>query len=133
MWQGRQYFEPSHSSDMHDAEALLLKRRSELDAGRVPVRISQVLTVDELLNSYIAQIDHPATQKRYRLSQRALSPLCGTCRITDIDAFTFDRFKEIRIKQGVSPAGVNRDLALPRAAFNFAVDRRLLARSRSMA
>ena len=81
MWQGRQYFEPSHSSDMHDAEALLLKRRSELDAGRVPVRISQVLTVDELLNSYIAQIDHPATPKRYRLSQRALSPLCGTCRI----------------------------------------------------
>jgi integrase len=29
----------------------------------------------------------------------------------------------------VSPAGVNRDLALPRAAFNFAVERRLLAHS----
>ncbi len=45
-WQGRQYFESSHSSDMHDAEALLLRRRSELDAGRVPVRISQTMTVD---------------------------------------------------------------------------------------
>jgi integrase len=41
-------------------------------------------------------------------------------------AFTFDRFKESRIEEGVSPAGVNRDLALPRAAFNFAVERRML-------
>jgi len=32
------------------------------------------------------------------------------CRITDVDAFTFDPFKEFRIKEGVSPAGVNRDI-----------------------
>jgi len=44
-----------------------------------------------------------------------------------VDAFTFDRFKKLRIKQGVSPAGVNRELALARAAFNFAVERRMLA------
>jgi integrase len=90
------------------------------------VRPSEILTVDELLDSYIRQIEHPATRKRYRLSQRALSPHCGTSRITDVDAFTFDRFKVSRIKEGVSPAGVNRDLALPRAAFNFAVERRTL-------
>ena len=46
-----------------------------------------------------------------------------------MDAFTFDHFKESRIKDGVSPAGVNRDLALPRAGFNFAVERRMLAHS----
>jgi integrase len=99
------------------------------DPGRKPVRLSETLTVDELLESYIAQIEHPATRKRYRLSQRALSPHCGTSRITDVDAFTFDRFKESRIKEGVSPAAVNRDLALPRAAFNFAVERRMLVYS----
>jgi integrase len=93
------------------------------------MRRSETLTVDELLDSYIAQVEHPPTQKRYRLSQKALSPICGKCRITEVDAFTFDRFKETRIKQGVSPAGVNRDLALPRAAFNFAVERRMLAHS----
>src|SRR5713101_345720 len=128
-WQGRQYFESSHSSDMHDAEALLLTRKAELVAGRKPMRRSETLTVDQLLDSYIAQIEHPATQERYRLSQRALSPICGKCRITDVDAFTFDRFKDARRRQGVSPAGVNRDLALPRAAFNFAVERRMLAHS----
>jgi integrase len=128
-WQGRQYFESSHSHDIHDAEALLRGKKAELDAGRKPMRLSETPTVDELLDSYIAQIEHPATRKRYRLSQSALSPHCGTRRITDVDAFTFDLFKELRIKQGVSPAGVNRDLALPRAAFNFAVERRMLAHS----
>ena len=125
-WQGLQYFESSHSSDIHDAEALLLRRKAELDAGRKPARPSETPTVDELLDSYIAQIEHPATQERYRLSQKALSPHGGKCRITDVDAFMFDRFKESRIKEGVSPAGVNRDSALARAAFNFAVERRML-------
>jgi len=125
-WQGRQYFESSHSSNIHDAEALLLKKKAELVAGRKPVRLSETLTFDELLDSYITQIEHPATPKRYRLSQSALSPICGTWRITDVDAFTFDRFKKFRIKEGVSPAGVNRDVALARAAFNFAVERRML-------
>jgi integrase len=87
------------------------------------------MTVDELLDAYIRQIDHPATRIRYRLSQRALSQICGKRRITDVDAFTFDRFKESRIKEGVSPAGINRDLALSRAAFNFAIDRRMLSHS----
>ena len=129
MWHGRQYFESSHSSESRDAEALLLRRKTELASGRVAVRSSETLTVDELLDSYIGQIENRATQKRYRLSQRVLAPLCGAARITDVDAFTFDRFKEFRIKEGVSPAGANRDLAVYRAAFNFAVERRLLTHS----
>jgi integrase len=129
MWHGRQYFESAHSSDSRDAESLLLRRKTELASGRVAVRLSETLTVDELLDSYIAQIENPATKRRYKLSQRVLTPLCGNSRITDVDAFTFDRFKECRIKEGVSPAGVNRDIAVYRAAFNFAVERRLLTHS----
>jgi hypothetical protein len=93
-WQGRQYFESARSSDIHDAEELLLARKGELVTGRKPMRRSETPTVDQLLDSYIAQIEHPATQTRYKLSQKALSPTCGKCRITDVDAFTFDRFKE---------------------------------------
>jgi integrase len=128
-WQGRQYFESSHSDDAREAEALLLRRRAELSGGRLAARSSEIPTVDELLNSYICQIENPTTQKRYRLSQKVLSLHCGSSRITQVDAFTFDRFKQFRISKGVSPAGVNRDLALYRAAFNFAVERRLLTHS----
>jgi len=129
MWNGRQYFKSSHSCESRDAEFLLKRRKFELDLGRIAVRPSKVLTVNQLLDCYIAQIDNPSTQKRYRLSQRVLAPLCGTARITDVDAFTFDRFKEFRRKEGVSPLGINRDLALYRAAFNLAVKRRLLTHS----
>ncbi len=128
-WQGHQYYESSHSTDIEDAEALLDKREQERNRGCAPKKQSEIFTVDELLDAYILQIEHPATQKRYRLSQKALSPHCGTCRINHVDAFTFDRFKEFRLNQGVSRAGVNRDLSLPRAAFNFAVLRRLLLHS----
>ncbi len=62
-------------------------------------------------------------------SNPVLAPICGISRITDVDAFTFDRFKELRINASVSPAGVNRDLAVYRAAFNFAIERRLLTHS----
>jgi len=77
MWHGRQYFESSHSSESRDAEALLLRRKTELASGRVAVRSSETLTVDELLDSYIGQIENRATQKRYRLSQRVLAPFVG--------------------------------------------------------
>jgi hypothetical protein len=100
-WQGRQYFESSHSSDIHDAEDQRDTKKAELRAGRKPVKRSETLTFDELLDSYITQIEYPATRKRYRLLQRALSPYCGTSQITDVDAFTFDRFKEFRIREGV--------------------------------
>jgi len=68
-WQGRQYFESSHSCDVRDAEALLFTRKAEHLAGRKPMRFSETLTVDQLLDSYIAQIEHPATQERYQRSQ----------------------------------------------------------------
>ena len=128
-WQGHQYFESSHSADIRDAEALLGRKKAELFVGVAPTRPSQILTMNELLNKYITQIPHAATQKRYRLSQKALSPQYGRIRITEIDAFMLDRFKEARRNQGVSAAGVNRDLGLVRAALNFAVQRRLLAHS----
>jgi integrase len=108
---------------------LLSKRKAELRAGRIAARPSEIPTVNELLDSYIAQIENPATQKRYKLSQAVLASVCGDCPITEVDAFTFDRVKDLRRKEGVTPAGVSRDLALYRAAFNFAVERRLLTYS----
>src|SRR5438045_8729009 len=106
MWHGRQYFESSHSSESRDAEFLLTRRKSELGLWSIAVRPSKILTVNELLDSYISQIENPATQNRYRLSQRVLAPLCGISRITDVDAFTFDRFKVLRVKENVSLAGI---------------------------
>ena len=150
MREGRQHFESVRSSRMRDAKKQLKERKQQIkrdaeikkqlrrDAEKqlgneqrnlVSTPPSTAWTVDQLLNSYIAQIENPATRKRYQLSRAVLSPHCGDRLITDINAFAFDRFKEARIEDGVSPAGVNRDLAVYRAAFNFAVERKLLQHS----
>jgi integrase len=154
MREGRQHFESVHSSRMRDATKQLKERKQQIkrdaeikkqlkrDAEKQPRNLNEQprrdlvstppsipWTVDQLLNSYIAQIENPATRKRYKLSQAVLSPYCRECLITDIDAFAFDHFKETRLEEGVSPAGVNRDLALYRAAFNFGVERKLLQHS----
>jgi hypothetical protein len=67
-WQGRQYFESSNSSDIDEAESKLREKKNELDAGRKPIRRGETLTVDELLDSYIAQVERPA--KRLLLHRR---------------------------------------------------------------
>ena len=107
---GRQRFHSTHSSDIHDAESLLENKKKERSKGCKPKRRSEAPTVDEPLDSYIAQVENSATQKSYRLSQKVLSAHCGKTRITEVDAFIFDRFKESRINEGVTPAGINRDM-----------------------
>ena len=56
-WQGRQYLESTHSSNIHDADTLLLRRKTELMAGRSPKRQSLTLTVNELLNTRIMKLN----------------------------------------------------------------------------
>lgn len=45
----------------------------------------------------------------------------GEWRVSDITTDTVERFREVRLRQGVSPAGVNRNLQSLRALFNWAV------------
>jgi hypothetical protein len=102
----------SRPPELMQAVSKLRELKIQIAAARVSQSVSEALTVNQLLDCYIAQIENPSTQKRYKLSQQVLSPLCGREHITDVNAFTFDRFKELRKKPGVSPAGVNRDIAL---------------------
>jgi integrase len=107
-------------------KAMLEQTKNEIHKGWKPTRRADVPTIDQLLGSYIAQVESPSTQKRYRLSQEILRRHFGNFLITDVDAFMFDQLKEIRRNEGVTAAGINRDMALARAAFNFAVKRRIL-------
>ena len=129
MLRGHQCFESSHSSKVCDAETLLLKRKSEISSGGIVVSPSKVPGLADLVESYIAQIDNPNTRQRYLRSKKVLLKYFGDPRITDLDAFGIDRFKDIRTGSGVTPAGTNRELALLRSALNFAVERRLIAYS----
>lgn len=126
MLNGRQCFESSHSPDLRVAVALLQRRKSEIDLGCISITPSRAPLFSAVLQSYIEQIENLNTAKRYRLSADKLLEIVGDCSIAELNAFMFDKFKDIRIKDGVTPAGVNRELALARASLNVAVERRLI-------
>ena len=96
MLRGHQCFESSHSRKICDAEALLLKRKSEISSGGIVVSPSKVPGLADLLESYIAQIENPNTRQRYLRSKKVLLEYFGDPRITDLNAFGIDRFKDIR-------------------------------------
>jgi integrase len=129
MLRGHQCFESSHSRKLGDAESLLLKRKSEISYSGIVVSPSKVPHLADLLESYVAQIDNPNTRQRYLRSKKVLVEYFGNPRISTLNAFAIDRFKDARIHSGVTPAGTNRELALLRSALNFAVQRRLVAYS----
>jgi hypothetical protein len=106
--------------------ALLQRRKAEIALGRISVTPSHAPLFNAVLQSYIAPIENLNTAKRYRLSGDKLLEIVGDCSISELNPFMFDKFKDIRIKDGVTPAGVNRDLALARASLNVAVERRLI-------
>jgi hypothetical protein len=52
------------------------------------------------IESYIAQIDNPNTRQRYLRSKKVLLEYFGDPRLTDLNAFSIDRFKDIRTGSG---------------------------------
>jgi integrase len=126
MLRGKEIFESSRSPDIRVAETLLRRRKTEIADGRVVIGPGDAPFFSVALQTYIDQIENPNTAKRYRLSAATLLEYIGECRISQLTAFDFDKFKSQRLEAGVTPAGVNRELALARAALNFTVERRLI-------
>jgi len=123
---GKQCFESSHSTHLRDAEKLLIQRKTDIGRGRIVIAPSKAPHFSELLDSYISQIENAGTRKRYVLARGVLIQKLGDPVITNLSPYMFDRFKSQRLEDGVTPAGVNRELALARASLNSAVERRLV-------
>jgi len=123
----RQEHESSHSRFLRDAQRLLLQRKLDIAQGRLYSRPSDVPLLETILYAYVDQTETASTRLRYSLSAEVLIHHFGKgSRISDLNPFAIDGFKAARRASGVSPAGVNRDLALLRASLNVAVERRLI-------
>jgi integrase len=124
MLKGHRHVCSTRSSDLRVAINQLQRIKGEITQGRITISPSRAPLLSEVLRDYVEQIENPNTQKRYRLAADALLRYLGDPCISDLTPFMFDKFKEIRLKAGVTSAGVNRELALGRASLNLAVDRR---------
>ena len=71
---------------------------------------------------------HPRTHQRYKVSSKPLIKFFGKLRLDAITAGHVERFKVAR-SEGLSPAGVNRDLAALRYMMNFVFRRNGIIRN----
>src|SRR5579862_2584209 len=117
---GRQQFESSHSSELQIAKDLLQRRKAEISENRIAINPSKAPRLSEVIGMYIAQIENPNTRARYKLACKVLLQDLGDPRISQLNPLCFDRFKDKRVAQGVTSAGVNRELAVARASLNLA-------------
>lgn len=142
MWQGTHH---RLSLDKHLGRHVDSKTAAEHEAGQVRIAIRegrfgqpaprQDMTLQQLADTYLERyvlVEKAATAEYFRVALRTIcrtvlprpsggkAPL-GSWRVTDIVTATVEHFREARRGEGVSPAGVNRNLQSWRALYNWAV------------
>src|SRR5262249_20889911 len=70
---------------------------------------------------FLRQARKPSTVKRYERSLRFILPALGAVRVHHIDAEGVLRYREERLKAGISPRTVNQDTAVLGAMLNWGV------------
>ena len=80
-WKGRQHFRFPICSrpDIRQAETLLEQTKNEIHKGWRPTARADVPTLDQLLGSYIGQVESSSTQKPYRLSRNFSADILEIC------------------------------------------------------
>lgn len=141
-WRGTRH---RFSLDHHLGRRIDNKTEAETEAEHIRIAIREgrlgqpapraEMTLQQLADVYLerfVQVERKTTEESFR---GALRTICrtviprpvggdaklGDWRVTDIATDTVERFREIRRGQGVSPAGVNRNLQSLRAMFNWAI------------
>lgn len=125
-----------HIDNKSEAADLAADIRKAIKAGRFGQPVTrEEMTLRQLADAYIeryVQVERAATEQAFTW---ALNTICrtviprptggsaplGEWRITDIVTDTIERFREVRLGQGPGVVGVNRNVRLLRAVFNWAL------------
>ena len=80
--------------------------------------------IENVYQPYISSPDFRESHAKEALRRlKKLYPLIGEKRLTDIDPFTFEKYRSARLKAGVTVSTVNRELDMLKAALNLAVEK----------
>ncbi len=117
---GKPYRESSKSEKVTDAQRLLKEREGEIAEGKLPGIYFDKVTFDALAKDFLTdyEINERDTLKRAKWSVGCLKKSFQGMRATDI---TTDRVKahiEKRMKEGLSNASINRELAVLKRMFS---------------
>ncbi len=124
---GKYRCESSHSTNKRVAKNLktCAVAQSQKVACGSPGQIPPFL--QPYAEGFLETIKDPKTKARYLSSVRNLVAYFGRMRLSQITSEGIEGFKETRLKAGVTPATINRDLAVLRRMLKLATLQRLVA------
>ena len=122
MYQGRQVRRSTETSDKQLAEAILGKIRVQIVEGKFFDKPKEdAKTFSELMERYLTEHASRRTQsRRYAIMVKNLKRFFGNPKLTEITPKSIVAFKNKRYGDGVTPATINRELAMLKKAFNLA-------------
>jgi integrase len=117
---GKPYRESSKSDKITKAERLLKKREGEIAEGKIPGIYFDKITFDELAKDLVTDytVNGRDTLKRVRWSIECLKKSFEKMRATDITTDKIKAHIEKRMKNGLSNASINRELAVLKRMFS---------------
>ena len=124
---GTHKYESSGSSNKQVAKRLQDMRRGEAAEGRLRLPRSNPPFLQPYSDEFLETIKEPKTKARYHSSIRNLIAYLGKIRLSQITSEGIEGFKQERLAAGISPATINRDLAVLRRMLKLAKLQRLIA------
>jgi integrase len=121
--QGRRYRKPTETDDKEEAQEIL-------DDVKYKIRHSELFETDlgetksfkEMMERYLKEhVSKKKSQRAYRGYVHNLEAFFDDYNLSEVTPELIDRYKEQRLRSGVKPATVNRDLAILKNAFNRAI------------
>src|ERR1700730_6901629 len=129
---GKQRCESTHTSNKRLAKKILDSRLGAIAEGRQPFLLvkSDAPRLKAWTDKFLDSVPNPKTKCRYTSSVGNLVKFFGeSARLSDITVSRIEEFKQARLKEKVSPASINRDLATARLFLKQAARQRFIARS----
>src|SRR5690348_15168293 len=126
-FQGERYRQSTSLSNKTAALRAEAIRKAELAEGRAGIasrgpcpKFGDFIVNEFLPWSEREHQEHPRTHERYKTASKPLIRFFGTLHIDAISSGHVEKFKTVRVTE-VSPASVNRGMAVLRYAMNFAI------------
>jgi integrase len=121
---GQKRRESAKTGDKEVARDLLAKRRKEEERRRLGLPIASRMTFTKLADDYLASPVAKAKRSRDRDTwcMAQLKARFGDFLLDDVDRTKVEAYQRERLAEGVSPATINRAIALLRVTLNHAVE-----------
>jgi integrase len=127
---GRQIRESTKTRKKKLAQRILDARLGEIVEARWNLPSSRSPRLKDWIENFLSTVPHESTRAGYKIGTEHLKAYFGeNIRLSEISVSTIESFKQNRLKSGVKPATVNRNLSVLRRMLTLGFRQRLIGRN----